>query len=488
MSLRDQVTFGAIWVGLGYIAQVLGRLVVLGILSRLLTPTEFGLLAAALLIISLGETVGSLGAAAALVRVEEVEKRHIDSAFTLNVLALLFVLPGTLGAAALAERAGWGRDLFIAVLTLSPCLILTPLVQIGARLLQRRMAFKFSTFAEVFSYLMGYGAVGVSLAVQGYGAAALVYGHLASVALNAVLLLSAARVVPGLRLDVGLMGTFLKFGRGVAGANVVEYFASTIDRIIVAGAMSTATLGLYSRAIDLSRRMGSMVDKLSLTVLYPALVIKDREPGTLAPVFSRCVGLAAAACLPPFVAAAVVGREIMLVVFGDQWSAAGPIFALAGLAAPWLLIRRISAVVMVAVGQPSQNVVFSVVNLVLAGGLGFALASWGPIGVASAMLIASVMSAIVAVGVVSRRLGAKPASIVQAFAPAAAFSACAFAGATGVREALRALRIDAPLVTALAAMAAAGLLCMVLALAKPSLLPLEARRVLGKFIPRFAAS
>jgi hypothetical protein len=29
---------------------------------------------------------------------------------------------------------------------------------------------------------------------------------------------------------------------------------------------------------------------------------------------------------------------------------------------------------------------------------------------------------------------------------------------------------------------------MVLALAKPSLLPLEARRVLGKFIPRFAAS
>src|ERR671910_780336 len=97
-SLTDRTLGGMAWAGWGSVATAGLKILVLILLTRLLTPTDFGVVGAALVIIGFSLAFSQLGMGPALVQRSVLEPRHVSTAlyastaFGLLVAALVWLL------------------------------------------------------------------------------------------------------------------------------------------------------------------------------------------------------------------------------------------------------------------------------------------------------------------------------------------------------------------------------------------------------------
>src|SRR5438132_14166492 len=82
-SMTNRTLSGLFWMSLASGANVLALLLVLVVLARLLTPADFGLAAAALMVIGFSAIFAELGIGPAVVQRQDLQTSHIRSAFTL---------------------------------------------------------------------------------------------------------------------------------------------------------------------------------------------------------------------------------------------------------------------------------------------------------------------------------------------------------------------------------------------------------------------
>src|SRR3712207_6279647 len=82
---------GAAWL---VSARMVGRVIdfmTLLVLARALSPADFGLVAVAMTLIFVVEVVSELPLSQVLVRLDNIRKSHLDTAFTLAVLRILLI-------------------------------------------------------------------------------------------------------------------------------------------------------------------------------------------------------------------------------------------------------------------------------------------------------------------------------------------------------------------------------------------------------------
>jgi PST family polysaccharide transporter len=98
--LTRQIAGGLFWVACGKGAQALLQFTVVIVLARLISPADFGLIAAALIVVGFSEIITELGFEAAIVQREKLEKEHLATAFAASLVfgcaaALLLFLAAT---------------------------------------------------------------------------------------------------------------------------------------------------------------------------------------------------------------------------------------------------------------------------------------------------------------------------------------------------------------------------------------------------------
>ncbi|WP_211300936.1 lipopolysaccharide biosynthesis protein [Aliiruegeria haliotis] len=311
-----------LWMFGGGSVQAVLKIVVLMILSRLLTPSEFGLVAAALTIVALAEVFGKIGIAPSIVQVETLTQSHIRTGMTATLFsgvvvgAIVFVLAEPLGR-------------LYAMPSLPPIVqvfaLLFPLRAAGLvseALIQREMGFRALAAITVVSYLAGYAGVAILLAVLGYGVWALVAGQLAQAALQSLLFIAIGgfRIRPG--FDVKVLGGMLRFGLGTTLTQIGNYVALNVDYMIVGRLLGTAALGQYSRAYLLLSQPANIVGNMADKVLFPVLASVQSDRPRVARAYNKTLALTAITQIPAAILLSINAREVILVLMGDQWGAA----------------------------------------------------------------------------------------------------------------------------------------------------------------------
>src|SRR5207249_3395777 len=188
------------------------------VLARLVSPADFGVVSAALVVIGFSAIVSQLGLGPALVQRPDLEPRHVDTAFTASVLFGL-LLGGVLWAVAPAV-AGFFRTQGVAWVF--------PLQGLGTTaesLARRDLQFRWLALLDAKAYGLGYGVVGVGLALAGWGVWALVAGEVAEALCRSAILLRTRppRLHP--TLERRALRELLYFGSGFTVAKVANFFA-----------------------------------------------------------------------------------------------------------------------------------------------------------------------------------------------------------------------------------------------------------------------
>lgn len=321
-SLTDKTLSGFLWMLSGAGAQSILQILVLVVLARLLSPEEFGVLAAALVLANILQIFGQLGIAPAIVQRAEITESHIRVAFTLSV-----IFSGTI-AVALYSSSTVLADFFrmpqlepvIRVLTLLfPIMGFTLVCE---ALLQRALRFRALATTNLVAYLVGYAGVGLVLAYAGFGVWALVIAQLSQAAIRSIILLRISPHSMWPSLHWKSVRDILNFGFGMSLALAGNTVAREVDNLVIGRWMGADALGVYGRVYALisapTNLIGTTIDK----TLFPAMAIAQNDDAKLVKAYTRGVSAIVLLAVPLGTAIFVLAPEMVQILLGSQWAAA----------------------------------------------------------------------------------------------------------------------------------------------------------------------
>jgi O-antigen/teichoic acid export membrane protein len=330
-SLTHHTVAGIMWMSYGKAAFFVLQLVVVGVLARLITPAAFGVVNAALIVTGFSAIVSQLGLGPALVQRPELERRHIDTAFTFSFLFGLSLGAILWFGAPYAATFLRMPDVTPVMRALSWVFPLNGLQTVGQSLLSRDLHFSWLANLDVVSYGIGFGVVGIVTALLGWGVWALVAAQIGqSLGRTAVLLWKHP---PRLRLifDGPAFRDLAYFGGGFTMARIANYVAVNGDNMIVGRFLGAAPLGYYGRAYSLmsapAYAFGTVLDQ----VLFPAMAKVQDDLKRLAAAYRRGVALIALMVLPASAAIIFLAPEVIRVALGAKWGPAVAPFQVLGL-------------------------------------------------------------------------------------------------------------------------------------------------------------
>jgi PST family polysaccharide transporter len=318
-GLREGSLSGFVWSLGGSGAQAVLRVAVLAVLARLLTPEDFGLLGAALIVVGLSEIFCFIGVAPSIVQRSELEPRHVETAWTIS---LLFGIATTVIIYACAPLVGS----FFRMKELIPVVQLTSLVftfhgvsLVGRALLQRNLQFKILAICEFAAFLV-YAIVGIVFALLDYGVSALVAAYLSAAAASTLLILSIQRHEMGFRIDSSACRELLGFGIGMSLNNLLNYLARQGDNLVVGRWLGSSALGAYGRAYALMAAPVAIAGQVMDTVLFASVARVQRDKPKMGRAFRSVTTVVAVKTLPVSALCLISAPEMIYVLLGPKWS------------------------------------------------------------------------------------------------------------------------------------------------------------------------
>ena len=386
-SLTGRTLSGLKWTGLSAAAEAAASLAILAVLSRLLTPADFGILALALVFVTVAQVLGHRSLGSAIVQRDELGARHVAAALTLSSAAGA-VLAGALWLLAPAIGRLFPEPALAPALgALSLAVAISGLATVPEFLLRRRLRFRALAAAELSSQVLGYGLVAITMAAHGFGVWALVWGTLARQGVFATAVLMAAPRLPRPGLAWRETGEVLRAGAGFSSIAFFVLVARHGSRLVVGRVLGAASLGHYTRATTLAVLAGHP-GQIVTRVLFPAMAQRQHRTDRLGAVYLHGTECLALLALPAALMLAVSAPEIVAVVLGAQWDPAVPVLQILAAGAPLRIGGLLNTPVTRAMGA-LRRVTWRLAvyaGLLLAG---IAAGSrWGLPGVAAAAMLA----------------------------------------------------------------------------------------------------
>lgn len=329
-SLGSKLISGSVWMlAMRWSSRFMG-LASMVIVARLLAPADFGIYAVATALIGLIEAFTEIGADIAIIRHPAPQRCHYDTAWTFKIIlhaasALLIVLLSPLAIQL------YGDERYAPVLNvIALSILVNGFTNIGIADFRRDLEFKKDFQFNVLVQFVGVLAtLGLAFALRSYWA--LVLGGLLRSCASVVLSYTMHAYRP--RLALSARKEMLDFSLWIMVRSFAMFLLASGDRLVLGAFFTPAVTGAFAIASSLATMA---VFELVLPIsraLLPGFAAKqgdqEWEKRNLKKVFGGTATIAAASG----VGLSALATPAVILVYGQQFSSAGPILATLALAA-----------------------------------------------------------------------------------------------------------------------------------------------------------
>jgi len=470
--------WSALSTGSRFVLQVVAQV----ILARTLGPEAYGVFAIGMVVLTFANFVSGFGFSWSLLQRANVSDDDIRFAWTWQ----LVVGAGTM--LALYVAAPWLAHYFrepraqSVIEWLSLACLLSAAASPATYLLQRDLDFRRVGLIQVGSYAVGYVAVGVPMALLGWGTASLVAAWLVqcAVVFVASYIAKPHRILPLFWYQDA--GAALTTGRAVFLTNVVNWVLNNLDRILIARLLNAHALGLYNVAYNLATQPNALL----LGALQPAFLAAgarlQNELQRLGRAYQQILAAVMVLTVPAFVFLALLSPDIVLILYGRQWREAGEVLGILFLAMPAYVIWGISTPVLWNAGRKHHEFALQVPIIAL-GLLGFYFFARHGIQAAAAVAAALLVArAVVMATAAFHALKLSPLSVLPDAARGLLLAVVCVACVLTTQEAVA--RFDMPLLSVAASTVTTCLVLTVMLIIRPHILGEHTNNMIIRFFPR----
>ena len=455
-------------------------------LARLLGPDNFGVYGIGMAVLTFVGFLSGASFSYGLMLQRTVTDEDIRFSFTWQMIAGIGCAIAMFAGAPLVAHFFGDARVEGMVQLLSLASLLMAAAAPATYLLQRDLDFRRLGLVQLASYAAGYLAVGVPMALGGYGAWALGTACVVQAGVALVLTYRAKRhpLKPLLRHPDG--AETLATGRAVFITNVVNWLLGNLDRVVIGRVLNTHAVGIYTVAYNLA----SIPNVLLVGALQPAFVatgakLQDNR-AHLAQGWLLAIACVLVLATPAAVIMAMLSADLVRLLYGSAWMETAWVLGLMFLCLPAWACWGLSTPVLWNTGRKEYEWRLQAPLLALAVPAWWFVAPAGVRGVAIVSVCVIVARAAVILAASLRALELRWTVLLPYAARGLALSAlCAVAVLAGQQA-------SASLASPLAALFAGGIAASVAMLAiilfKPGALGPEAQMALSRVVPGFGAA
>ena len=411
MEIGRLVVSSLKWIAVAKFAAQLVTWTITIFVIRILDPSDYGILAMAVVITGVIEIINDIGLGDSIVQNKGLGRSAIEKIFglliVLNIslfIALYFFSP----LVAQFFNEPQVADV-LRVVTLE--LLLIPFLIIPKGLLTREMNFKVISISD-FSRAVIASIATLIMALSGFGVWSLVLGNLLGVLVEVIIVNSVVRTWYRPRFEIDEIKHSISFGSRVTAGRVLWYLNSEADLFIIGKFLGKEILGIYSIAKQLVQIPMAKIAQMLNQVVFSAFSKIQDNRSKVAEHFVKSAHLMSFIAFPIFFGISSISNEFVDLVLGEKLALATIPFQILSLILPLRMLQNVFAPTLDGLGKPNINIVNQIIACFIIPGSILIGLKWGLQGVCLAWIIAYPIYFII---VLIRSLPAIGVSIVDYF-------------------------------------------------------------------------
>ena len=309
---------GVIWKFSERVGAQLVALIVQIILARLLSPEDYSVVGIISIFFAFCTVLITGGLNTALIQKKDADIEDYSTVLHVSMLlaGVLFVL--------MYFAAPWIADLYDkdilvpAIRIMSLTFFINAFTSVLGAYVSSNLQFKKSFFASLIGSVVS-AAVGIGMAMNGFGPWALIAQQMTNAACNAATLYYMARLRFVLRISWDRFKQLFGYGSKIFVTSLISVAYDQINPLIIGLKFTTADLAYYTKGRSFPGLINSSVNDTLSAVLFPVLAkVQDNMDDVLG-VTRRYIKISSYIIFPAMVGFFAVAESFVLGVLTEKW-------------------------------------------------------------------------------------------------------------------------------------------------------------------------
>jgi PST family polysaccharide transporter len=411
-GLRTATVKGTAWSYVSFVTLRLPALVTIIVLTRLIAPSDFGVIALGLVVLTYLDTLNEFGINSAVIYFTQDDDRELSVSFWLSMAS------GVVAALVMSllafPLAAWFDEpqLRSVIPVLSLAFIVSSLGSVHIAILKKRLEFRQLVPVDMARAITKAG-VSIAAAFAGWGVWSLVAGQIAGELAGSLMVWVRCTWRPRFAWDWTIVRRVLGYGSHIMGVGVTGVILTDLDYLIVGGHLGTEQLGFYSVGFRLPELAVMGVCYAVSATMFPVLTKLRDDGDAVANGLAKSLRVLAMVTVPIGVGIALTSQDFVATFYGPEWGPTADVMPLIALYSVVVSITFVCGDVYKSMGRPGILATMGAARIPIALIALLLVVSHGIVWVAATQLALITVSMIAQMIVAHRVLGLPLAMFVR---------------------------------------------------------------------------
>lgn len=355
------------------------------VLARLVSPSDYGMVAILLVFIQIANVFIQSGFNTALIQKKDADELDFSSVFYLSLVVafllyffLFFVSPF------IAEYYSQ-PSLTPLLRVISISLFFGAINSVQSAYVSKTMQFKRFFFSSMGAVL-GSGILGILLAFNGYGVWALVFQQLSNIIITCFILWFTVKWRPSLMFSIKRVKSLFSFGWKLLCSALLDTVFRNIYNLIIGRVYSSEQLGVFNRGQQFPQVIATNLDGAIQSVMLPTLSANNDKVDEVKKITRRSISMSAYILMPCMFGLAAIAKPLVEILLTEKWLPCVPFLQLACISYALYPIHTVNLTGINALGRSDiflkleiLKKILTVINLVITIPLGISAMAIGQV-------------------------------------------------------------------------------------------------------------
>ncbi|WP_299153939.1 lipopolysaccharide biosynthesis protein [uncultured Christiangramia sp.] len=339
------------------------NLIITAILSRVLAPEEFGIIALVFVFIGFFNLFGNLGLGPAIVQKIEITEEDIGSIFVFSsLMALTLAILFFLSSGYIARF--YDEPKLIPVVKILSLSVFFNIISIVPTALNKK-ALRFKQMGIVNVSVQAFaGVIAIILALNNFSYYALIFQNVLTGFLVFVIFFYLYPIKK-LALNILPLKQIASYSSFQFGYNFIVYISRNLDNLLIGKYLGNAPLGYYNKSYSLVTLPINNLTHVISPVLHPVLAKHQDDLSYIHKSYLNIIKILSGIGFPLAVFLFFTAEELIFLFFGPQWESSVPVFKILALSVGLRVCTSSSSAIFQATNRTNLLFLSGVVSAVL---------------------------------------------------------------------------------------------------------------------------
>jgi len=393
-DFKKNIVNGLSWTLFLKIVSIIIQFGTLGILARLLNPSDFGLMSILTISVGLSKIFSEFGYGAAIIQDSKSSKKDFESILSLTlvvsslIVVLTFVFSGYISDFFKDERL----EFALKLISITFCIDAFTVVQNA--IAQKNLNFKFIALVQILSTVIGSSLCAIILAILDYGYLSLVFGYIITSFISFLAFnIKYGFIIPSFSFNS--VKNYWSYGSYFTLGRIFNYFASQVDFFLVGKFINSSQLGYYSRSFQIVGAPANLIGGVIQKVMFPAFSQIKTDKKRIAFYYLTANKILAYFGLFITIFLFIYSNDIVNIFLGPKWVDSVLPLKILSIGLFFRLGYKTTTPIMNSLGLVKTRTIVEVVYFLLVTSFSLSFISYGISGVSIAILISLMFNFIV---------------------------------------------------------------------------------------------